>query len=373
MDHDGDQEAAGAVRALLLEATADGPPRTDLAARVYRQLARPARRGWRRPRPAVAGGLAALVAVALAAGLLPRGAGGPAPAGAAVLDAAAATAAGRTPPALGPGQLWYTRMEVMTVDLLPGDAPPGQQFAVRYPAPVEEWWGPAGVQRTRLRTGRPIVLDPDRAAWVAAGRPRLRAEPASELRGEQARRFMSWPGVLFPRQEWNRRAWNQAVQRLEALPTDPAALDRRLRDNWWIDRAGTPTAREWCRDPANARRCPNPAEIDLTIFQAATWLLARPITPPALRAALFRVLGGLEGIQALGPATDDKGRRGTAVAITFDGVRHELLFDPDSSLLLAEREVVVAVRPEAARFPVGTTIGSARYSTRVVDSVAATS
>ena len=74
----------------------------------------------------------------------------------------------------------------------------------------------------------------------------------------------------------------------------------------------------------------------------------------------------------LGTMTDELGRSGTAVAITFDGVRHELLFDPDSSLLLAEREVVVAVRPEAARFPVGTTIRSSMYSTRVVDSVTAT-
>jgi hypothetical protein len=43
-----------------------------------------------------------------------------------------------------------------------------------------------------------------------------------------------------------------------------------------------------------------------------------------------------------------------------------------SSLLLGEREVVVASRPEAARFPVGTTIRSALHSTRVVDSDTAT-
>jgi hypothetical protein len=59
------------------------------------------------------------------------------------------------------------------------------------------------------------------------------------------------------------------------------------------------------------------------------------------------------------------------VAVTFDGVRHEVIFDPGSSLLLAERDVIVAARPEAALFPVGTTVHSALHSTTVVDAVAA--
>ncbi len=80
-----------------------------------------------------------------------------------------------------------------------------------------------------------------------------------------------------------------------------------------------------------------------------------------------------QGIRTLGTMTDGKGRRGTAVAITFDGVRHELVFDPGSSLLLAERDVIVTSLPEASRYPVGTTIRSELYLTRVVDSITATS
>ncbi len=364
------------VRSLHATAVADEPPvRHASLQRVLRRGAR--RRTWRRHRLALAGGLAALLAVALAAGLLPRGAGGPAPAAAAVLDAAASTAASRTPPPLEPGQFWYTRTKGKNVDLLPRPAPPPRQFLAAQPSIGEEWWGPTGVWRSRGRYGNPIVLDPDKAAWIAAGRPPLRTNDRSwDLRGQQARRFMSWPGVLFPRVDWNQQAWNHAAQRLQQLPTDPAALDRRLRDNARRDglRLPEPEAREWCRRPIQTQRCLDLVEADanVDIFQAATWLLARPVTPPALRAALFRVLARLEGIRVLGATTDEEGRRGTAVAITFDGVRHELLFDPSSSLLLAERDIIVTSRPEAPRYPVGTTIRSELYLTRAVDSITTT-
>jgi hypothetical protein len=364
------------VRSLHATAVADEPPVGEAhLQRVLRRGAR--RRSWRRHRPALAGGLAAVLAVALAAGLLPRGAGGPAPAAAAVLNAAASTAASRTPPPLKAGQFWYTRIEGTNVDLFPRPAPPARQFLAAEPSIGEEWWGPTGVWRSRGRYGNPIVLDPDKAAWIAAGRSPLPTNDRSwELRGQPARRFMSWPGILFPRVDWNQQAWNHAAQRLQQLPTDPTALDQWLRDNWWRDRAGSLEAREQCRNPIDAqraRRCPNQAEATVDIFQAATWLLARPITPPALRAALFRVLARLPGIRMLGTMTDELGRSGTAVAITFDGVRHELIFDPASSLLLAERDITVTSVPEASRYPVGTTIRSELYLTRVVDSITATS
>jgi len=367
------------VRSLHATAVADEPPVRDASLqRVLRRGAR--RRTWRRHRPALAGGLVALLAVALAAGLLPGGAGGPAPAVAAVLNAAASTAASRPPPPLKPGQFWYTKIEGKRVDLTPRVGPdgaaPARQFLAAQLSIGEEWWGPTGVWRSRGRYGSPIVLDLDKAAWIAAGGPPLRTNYHSwELRGQQARQFMSWPGVLFPRVDWNRQAWNQATQRLQQLPTDPAALERRLRDNAQRDglRLPKPEAREWCR-PIQTQRCRDliDADANLDIFQAATWLLARPITPPALRAALFRVLARLEGIRMLGTMTDDEGRRGTAVAITFDGVRHELIFDPSSSLLLAERDITVTSLPEAPRYPVGTTIRSELYLTRVVDSITAT-
>jgi hypothetical protein len=368
------------VRSLRVTAVADEPPVRDASLqRVLRHGAR--RRSWRRRRPALAGGLAALLVVALAAGLLPRGAGGPAPAAAAVLDAAARTAATRTPPPLKPGQFWYTKAQGKSVVLAPEVGPHGaapvRQFLTAQPTIDEEWWAADGVWRSRGRYGTPVVLDQDRAAWIAASRPPLRTNYHNwELRGQQARRFISWPGVLFPRVDWNRHAWNHAAQQLQQLPTDPTALERRLRDGALRDglRLPEPGGMNRCRRPTPTQRCRGLIEADanVDIFQAATWLLARPITPPALRAALFRVLARLEGIRVLGPMTDEQGRSGTAVAITFDGLRHELIFDPRSSLLLAERDIVAAPIPEAPRFPVGITLQSELYLTRVVDSITAT-
>jgi hypothetical protein len=43
----------------------------------------------------------------------------------------------------------------------------------------------------------------------------------------------------------------------------------------------------------------------------------------------------------VGRATDSVGRRGTAVAFVHDGVEHELIFDPASSDMLAERSIVL--------------------------------
>jgi hypothetical protein len=368
------------VRSLRVTAAAVEPPIGAASLqRVLRHGAR--RRSWRRRRPALVGGLAALLVVALAAGLLPRGAGGPAPAAAAVLDAAARTAADRTPPPLVPGQFWYTKAQGRSVVLAPEVGPHGtapvRQFLTAQPSIDEEWWAAEGVWRSRGRYGTPVVLDQDRAAWIAAGRPPLRTNLQSwDLRGQQARRFISWPGVLFPRVDWNQHAWNRAAQQLQQLPTDPTALERRLRDSALRDglRLPEPGGMNRCRRPTPTQRCRDLIEADanVDIFQAATWLLARPITPPALRAALFRVLAGLEGIRVLSPVTDEAGRRGTAVAITVNGVRHELIFDPHSTLLLAERDIAVTAPPGAQRYPVGLTIRSELYLTRVVDSVTAT-
>jgi hypothetical protein len=366
----------GSLRSLHATVVADEPPvRQASLERVLRRGTR--RRSWRRHRPALAGGLATLLAVALAVGLLPGGAGRPAPAAAAVLDAAASTAASRTSPPLKPGQFWYTRTEGKSLDMLPRAAPSARQFVALEPSIGEEWWGPTGVWRSRGRYGTPMVLDSDKAAWIATGRPPLQTnDRGSDLRGQQARQFMSWPGILFPRVEWTKQTWNHAAQRLRQLPTDPTALDRRLRDNALRDgiRLPGPDAVNWCRRPTVTQRCRDliKASADVDIFQAAAWLLARPVTPPTLRATLFRVLARLEGIRLLGTTTDEKGRSGTAVAITFDGVRHELIYDPGSSLLLAERDVIVAARPQAPRYPVGTTMRSQLYLTRVVDSITAT-
>lgn len=62
---------------------------------------------------------------------------------------------------------------------------------------------------------------------------------------------------------------------------------------------------------------------------------------PAWRAALFEVAANLPGVTLLGQVEDESGRSGIAVGYTSGDTRHDLIFDPDTSALLGERDVEV--------------------------------
>jgi hypothetical protein len=63
---------------------------------------------------------------------------------------------------------------------------------------------------------------------------------------------------------------------------------------------------------------------------------------PGLRPSLFKVAATLPGVEDLGAVSDEKGRQGVGVGFTHDGTRLELIFDPDNSAILGEREVRIA-------------------------------
>lgn len=58
-----------------------------------------------------------------------------------------------------------------------------------------------------------------------------------------------------------------------------------------------------------------------------------------------RALPYVRGIELVGPVRDRLGRRGTAVARVEGDTRRELVFDPETSVMLAERDVVLRPRP----------------------------
>ena len=105
-----------------------------------------------------------------------------------------------------------------------------------------------------------------------------------------------------------------------------------------------------------------------TFVYAATFLNAG--SSAALRAALYRVIESLPGVQNLGPATDRLGRHGQAVGLVTSGTREVLIFDPASTVVL-EREMV-AVPPRQAgnnMLPAGTVLQYTEYlRAGVVDS-----
>lgn len=80
---------------------------------------------------------------------------------------------------------------------------------------------------------------------------------------------------------------------------------------------------------------------DYEMFVVIGDLLRETHASPELRAALYEVAATLPRVELLGELTDEAGRPGVGVGYTHLGIRHELIFDPDTSAILGERQVQV--------------------------------
>lgn len=294
------------------DADLPGPDSAE-AARLYRQItARPPRRGsMPRPGLAVAAGLVAMaVAAALVALNLPGGGTGPGRTGpvsagrgsvSAILDAAAVAAghgAGASQPP-GPGQYLYVQeIEARDLSNHPTRACP------EAPMTVQAWVAADG-------SGRQIGTFPARCA-------------SEDFDQTYAKGGLPWQ--LY------------GVVKADTLPTSPKALERAIVRRFEHGHS-RPSA---------------------TFVYAATFLNAG--STAARRAALYRVIESLPGVQNLGPATDRRGRHGQAVGLVTSGTREVLIFDPASTVVL-EREMV-AVAPEQSgnnMLPAGTVLQYTEY------------
>jgi hypothetical protein len=77
-------------------------------------------------------------------------------------------------------------------------------------------------------------------------------------------------------------------------------------------------------------------------FSAIGDLLREAIAPPAVSAALYRAAALIPGVSVVANATDAIGRHGVAVALTFQGVRTEWIFNKQSLQYLGERDIDLA-------------------------------
>jgi len=152
---------------------------------------------------------------------------------------------------------------------------------------------------------------------VAAGSEDLRGEAFSDTQfgptppGVEPGTPQAWPGSL-------------SYENVDALPTDAGAL-RRVID---------------------ARAAAGGGATDYERFTIVGDLLRGTVGTPRLREALYRVAAGLGGVELVGSMTDRAGRTGTAVAMTNDQSsrdleRRVLIFDPQTSSLLAEEDVLL--------------------------------
>jgi hypothetical protein len=91
---------------------------------------------------------------------------------------------------------------------------------------------------------------------------------------------------------------------------------------------------------------------------------------PAQRAALYAVAARIPGVELVGRVVDSAGRAGLAVAKddTVNHIRSTLVFDPNTSVLLAEQETTLA--GNSFDYTAGTRIESVTYlTTTIVDSI----
>jgi hypothetical protein len=324
----------------LSELRAEVPLRDERARRLARQqlaLGRPAT-PWHR-RLAVPGLAAAAAAAAVVVAVVAATGVGHEPdaSAAAALRQAAAKLAAAPAAELGPGQYWYVESQGHTMTtLVTSKDGSGPGINALMTTVHKEWIGRDGSGRiVRTDTDPQFVTPGDRQRWVDAGSPALgggppidEAEPVGELSFPFGERSLTY-------------------EQLRALPSDPDALGRLVRDA----AIQNGRSRAW-------------EELDLI----AELLRNSPLSP-AQGAALYQVAASLDGIELIEHEQDPSGRAGVGIAVSDGGLRVELILDPETGVLLGDREVAL----EDSNVPAGTVIDAVSYvRSGVVDGVTQT-
>lgn len=252
---------------------------------------------------------AAALALAVVAPLLGTGGNGSRAEAAELLRKAARVAAQQPPVSQADGYR-YTKSEGAFLSTS-GD---GVMVSALVPVVREIWVAPNGSGRILKTEQDPIFFSPqDQQRWEDAGQP-----PLAEV-GTSDESF--GPGGL-------------TYEDLESLPTDPDALFELIRS-----------------------RAEHNEAVEAEMLVIVGDLLRESLAPPELRAALYEVAARIPGIELV-EVTDravsssggvlapvPAGRRAVAVAIESDYsgtlIRNELIFDPDTSEMFAERQVLL--------------------------------
>ncbi|WP_026405101.1 CU044_5270 family protein [Actinomadura rifamycini] len=221
------------------------------------------------------------------------------------------------------------------------------------------WVGPDGKERAgrQEETDRPLT-DEDMRKWRAAGSPEWLDVPDPVGPG-QIGLWMAEPESrqLFP---WDlyEGAFGLSVQEIESMPTEAGALKNTLlglKGNWHAYTSGD-TGKEPIRALEGAERVRALSEVAGTLLSSAP-------APPKVRAAAFRMLADLPGVEVGGEAADRMGRKGTVVSLPLETTmplglytapkqlgtyERQFIVDPAKGALLEIRDVV-ATPPKGSR------------------------
>lgn len=250
---------------------------------------------------------------------------GPSPATAAeVLERAAARAEHTGFDVLAHGEVLYVRDSSAYLSTF-GDDPP---FSLVAPTVRETWAGRDGRRGFVERAAGKIRFPGprDRARWIAAGRPGSGRGTGAGL-PPAAGAYGGPSGFWFGRERLR-------YEELRALPTDPKALYRRL-----------------LRAAGDAGPTP-----DVEAFEIIGDLLRTSPVPRRVRAALYRAAARIRGIRLVGEVRDPLGRPALAIELAHADSRRQLLFDPKTSAIIGEQQVLTksqAYIDAAPGYPIG--------------------
>jgi hypothetical protein len=294
--------------------------RRDLHEQMRAAAHRP-RRGWRPRRrwTLAASGLAVAVTIAVTIALVTSvddATIAPAPATAKQALERAATAAERQPERpLAAGEYFYVRDRSAYLTTAPSE---GGGWSALVPAERETWIDRRGGGRFSSRdAGKPRFPSPrDRARWEAGGSPSL-----SRGNGPTGERIKP--------QGFTAGGTSLTYEQLGKLPSGGEAMYRKLI--------------ELARDAG-----PSPDEEAFTII--GDLLRSSPV-PAHARAGLYRAAAYIKGVRYVGEVRDELGRRGLGIELTHEGERRRLVFDPDTSQVLVEQDVLTARMPDLGAAP----------------------
>lgn len=204
---------------------------------------------------------------------------------------------------------------------------------------------------TRQLGARPLTAE-DEKAWRNAGAPaRVAGLSGADKPRVEPKRTAAWKKTATGAGRSGKQAKAGTLGSrpvtlnwLNALPADAQGLRERLLTLH--------------QDAAGA---------DLWLFTVSRELLdgSLPVRPE-VRAATYRMLAELDGVEPLGSVQDARGRQGTGVALEEPGderglVRHVLIIDEGTGRLLEARDVLLEPSPAYARVPAGTVYDSTVY------------
>jgi len=252
----------------------------------------------------------------------------------------------------GPGQFLYTKTKVVqlqgwnptgrgtdprsnqrhfTANLL---GPEGEALPALVPTLKEVWMDPEGKTRERETLGRVEFFSADdQQRWEEAGSPPpFEYDPSKHevKRGSSGR-----PVKEFASRSWRGRNAFAYVGKLSRLPTEPGALREAIENR---------------RGSGSGAPAPADSQVGAATAERLIEILGEPVTSAALQAAAFAALAEIPGIELQRGVTDAAGRRGDAIAWDRErGFGRRLIFDPRTSRLLAEAEVIFDAK--AAGYP----------------------